>query len=167
MLLSITAHEAIRKYPDRHSSRVYASYAPGKILQANRFRSSIDQPSSPKTVVHNDRRGAIALIRLRLAEQMSEYSFREGRRVEWREVAEATGIHRATLSKMVTTIGYNATIGNIDRLCRFFRCAPGDLLQYVPDEEAPAAVKASSKGARAGSAAAKAGAAARHARKKA
>lgn len=102
------------------------------------------------------------MIRIRLAEVMSQHSFREGRRVEWREVAEATGIHRATLSKMVSAIGYNATISNIDRLCRFFRCAPGDLLQYIPDEEVPASVKTSFKGAKSGTEAAKAGALARH-----
>ncbi len=102
------------------------------------------------------------MIRIRLAELMAEHSFRAGRRVEWREVAEATGIHRATLSKMVSSIGYNATIANIDRLCRFFSCTPGDLLVYVADEEAPAAVKASFKGPKAKTEAAGAGARARH-----
>jgi putative transcriptional regulator len=101
------------------------------------------------------------MIRIRLAELMAEHSFRAGRRVEWREVAEATGIHRATLSKMVSSIGYNATIANIDRLCRYFECATGDLLVYVPDEDAPAAVKASFKGPKANTEAATAGARAR------
>lgn len=105
------------------------------------------------------------MIRIRLAELMADHSFRAGRRVEWREVAEATGIHRATLSKMVSSIGYNATIANIDRLCRYFECAPGDLLVYVADEDAPAAVKASFKGPKANTAAAAAGARARHAKK--
>lgn len=102
------------------------------------------------------------MIRIRLAELMAEHSFRAGRRVEWREVAEATGIHRATLSKMVSSIGYNATIANIDRLCRFFSCTPGDLLVYVADEDAPAAVKATFKGPKANTEAAAAGARARH-----
>lgn len=107
------------------------------------------------------------MIRIRLAELMAEHSFRAGRRVEWREVAEATGIHRATLSKMVTSIGYNATISNIDRLCRFFACTTGDLLVYVPDEEAPAAVKASFKGPKANTEASSAGARARHGKRNA
>lgn len=104
------------------------------------------------------------MIRIRLAELMAEHSFHAGRRVEWKEVAEATGIHRATLSKMVSSIGYNATIANLDRLCRYFKCTPGDLLVYVPDEEAPAAVKASFKGPRANTEAASAGARARYAK---
>lgn len=81
---------------------------------------------------------------------MAEHRFSEGRRADRREVDEATSIHRATLSKMVSSIRYAATISNIDRLCRYSHCTPGDLLAYVADEEAPAAVKASSKGAEGG-----------------
>jgi putative transcriptional regulator len=75
------------------------------------------------------------MIRLRLTELLADSSFRQGRRVEWREVAEATGIHRTTLSKMANTRGYNATLSNLDLLCRYFRCQVGDLAVYVPDEE--------------------------------
>lgn len=69
---------------------------------------------------------------------MADESFRRGRRVELQEVAQATGIHRTTLSKMVNVRGYNATLANIDSLCRFFHCGVGDVATYVPDEEVPA-----------------------------
>lgn len=85
------------------------------------------------------------MIRFRLAEVMAEHSFRTGRRVEWREVAEATGIHRTTLSKMLNLLGYNATVGNVDLLCRYFGCNVGDLLVYVADENAPGFVQATSR----------------------
>ena len=75
------------------------------------------------------------MIRLRLTELLADSSFRQGRRVEWRELAEATGIHRTTLSKMANTRGYNATLANLDLLCRYFKCSIGDLAVYVPDEE--------------------------------
>lgn len=78
------------------------------------------------------------MIRLRLTELLADESFRRGRRVELQEVAQATGIHRTTLSKMVNVRGYNATLSNIDSLCRFFRCGVGDVATYVPDEEVPA-----------------------------
>lgn len=74
------------------------------------------------------------MIRLRLAEQMADKSFRDKRRHEWKDVAEATGIHRATLSKMLNIPGYNATLENLDKLCCFFQCQVGDLAVYVPDE---------------------------------
>lgn len=82
------------------------------------------------------------MIRLRLTELLADLSFRQGRRIEWREVAAETGIHRTTLSKMANARGYNATISNLDLLCRFFNCQVGDLAVYVPDEdlEAPGAM---------------------------
>ena len=79
------------------------------------------------------------VIRLRLTELLADESFRRGRRVEVLEVAQATGIHRTTLSKMINVRGYNATLSNIDALCRFFRCGVGDVATYVPDEDVPAA----------------------------
>lgn len=79
------------------------------------------------------------MIRLRLTELLADECFRRGRRVELLEVAQATGIHRTTLSKMVNVRGYNATLSNIDALCKFFGCGVGDIATYVPDEEVPAA----------------------------
>jgi putative transcriptional regulator len=98
------------------------------------------------------------MIRFRLGELLADLNFRTGQRIEWQHVAEATGIHRSTLSKMLNTRGYNATTHNLDLLCRFFGCQVGDLVQYVPDEELAAPVARKSKGAKAGTAAAKAGA---------
>ncbi len=77
------------------------------------------------------------MIRLRLTELLADASFRRGRRVELLEVAQATGIHRTTLSKMINVRGYNATLANIDSLCKFFGCGVGDIATYVPDEDVP------------------------------
>ena len=79
------------------------------------------------------------VIRLRLSELLADASFRAGRRVELLEVAQATGIHRTTLSKMINVRGYNATLSNVDALCRFFGCGVAEIAVYVPDEEVPAA----------------------------
>lgn len=81
------------------------------------------------------------MIRLRLTELMAEASFQRGHRVELQEVAEATGIHRTTLYRMVNLRGYNASLNNIDALCRYFRCGVGDVAVYVPDEDVPPAVE--------------------------
>ncbi|MDR6766501.1 DNA-binding Xre family transcriptional regulator [Acidovorax delafieldii] len=98
------------------------------------------------------------MIRFRLGELLADLNFRTGQRIEWQHVAEATGIHRSTLSKMLNTRGYNATTNNIELLCRFFSCQVGDVMQYVPDEQLAAPVPRTSKGAKPGTAAAKAGA---------
>lgn len=79
------------------------------------------------------------VIRLRLTELMDDVTFKRGQRIELKEVAEATGLHRATLYRMVNVRGYNATLNNIDALCRFFGCGVGDVAVYVPDEEVPQA----------------------------
>lgn len=79
------------------------------------------------------------MIRLRLTELMADATFKRGQRVELKEVAEATGLHRTTLYRMVNLRGYNATLNNIDALCRFFGCGVGDVAVYVPDEEVPQA----------------------------
>lgn len=75
------------------------------------------------------------MIRFRLAELMADKSFRTGQRVELQDVAESTGIHRSTLSKMLHIRGYSATTGNIDLLCKFFGCKTGDVIEYVPDDD--------------------------------
>ena len=102
------------------------------------------------------------MIRIRLTSLMEDYAFKVGRRVEWQEVAQATDIHRSTLSKMVSSMGYNATLSNIDKLCRFFDCTVGEMLEYVPDEEVPTGLRTSFKGPKANTEAAAAGARARH-----
>lgn len=73
------------------------------------------------------------MIRFKLAEAMAEFAFRQGRRIEWKEVSEATGIHRSTLSKFLNVRGYNATTDNLDRLCSYFGCQIQDLMVHVPD----------------------------------
>jgi putative transcriptional regulator len=105
------------------------------------------------------------MIRYLLVDLLAKKSFHEGRRIEWSEVAEACGIHRVTLSKMVNRRGYNSTTTNLDRLCRYFRCGIGELLEYVPDEELGGAVERSSMGAQAGTPQAKAGVTARYGKK--
>ena len=75
------------------------------------------------------------MIRFRLTELIADKAFKERRVVSLTEVADATGIHRATLSKMANQPGANIGTDIIDKLCRYFACQPGELLTYV-DEDA-------------------------------
>ena len=86
------------------------------------------------------------MIRLQIAELIAEKAFREGRRIEKQEVALATGIHRVTLAKMQNSRGYNATLANVDLLCRYFQCDVGQLLVYVRDEDLEVPVTQTYKG---------------------
>lgn len=104
------------------------------------------------------------MIRYKLTDLLAKHIFSTGKRVEWQDVAEATGVHRTTLSRMINVRGYAATTTSIDRLCRFFSCQVGDVIEYVPDEELQAPVIASQKGPKSGTDAAKAGAKARYAK---
>jgi DNA-binding Xre family transcriptional regulator len=77
------------------------------------------------------------MIRFRIQELLAEKHFREGRRVTMKEVCEATGISRVTLSKMVNTLGYGTLTDHLDRLCRYFECSLSELAEYVPDAQSP------------------------------
>jgi putative transcriptional regulator len=71
------------------------------------------------------------MIRFKFKEQMIAKGFAEGRRVTLEEVADATGIHRTTLSRLGRPLGANITSDNLDRLCNYFGCVLGDLAEYV------------------------------------
>lgn len=75
------------------------------------------------------------MIRFRLTELIADKAFKERRVVSLTEVADATGIHRATLSKIANQPGANIGTEIIDKLCRYFACQPGELLTYI-DEDA-------------------------------
>lgn len=78
------------------------------------------------------------MLRYKLKELTAEKEFRERRRVTIQEIAEATGITRNTLSKMLNQPGASVRSENLDRLCGFFNCRIDELVEYIPDDAAPA-----------------------------
>jgi putative transcriptional regulator len=72
------------------------------------------------------------MLRFRLKELLAEKEFRERRVVTMVEVADATGIHRMTLSKLSNHRGYNATSDVLDRLCSYFECRIEQLVEHIP-----------------------------------
>ncbi|TLX20967.1 helix-turn-helix domain-containing protein [Thermomonas fusca] len=74
------------------------------------------------------------MIRFRLTELIADKAFKERRVVSLTEVADATGIHRATLSKMANQPGANIGTDIVDKLCKYFACQPGELLTYVEED---------------------------------
>ena len=69
------------------------------------------------------------MLRFKIKEMIANKEFAEGRRITIGEVAEATGIHRMTLSKMINQRGYNAGTDNLDRLCAYFECQIEELVE--------------------------------------
>lgn len=73
------------------------------------------------------------MIRVMFKQQLDEKSFREKRRITLQDVSEATGISRATLSRIANTPGYNTSTDHIDLLCEYLGCELGDLLKRVTE----------------------------------
>lgn len=75
------------------------------------------------------------MLRFKIKELIAKKEFEEGRRVTIGEVAEAAGIHRMTLSKMINQRGYNTGTENLDRMCAYFGCDIEDIVEYVPNSQ--------------------------------
>jgi len=73
------------------------------------------------------------MLRFRLKELIAEKEFVEGRVITMLEIANATGIHRMTLSKLANHRGYNPTADILDRLCTYFGCRIEQLAVHLPD----------------------------------
>lgn len=74
------------------------------------------------------------MLRFRLKELIAEKEFKEGRVVTMLEIANATGIHRMTLSKLSNHRGYNPSADILDRLCTYFGSRIEQLVEHLPDE---------------------------------
>lgn len=74
------------------------------------------------------------MIRILFNQLLDEKSFRERRRISIGDVCAETGLSRPTVSRLANVPGYVTSTDTIERLCRYFRCTPGDLLVLVDDE---------------------------------
>ena len=73
------------------------------------------------------------MIRLLVKKLLDDKSFKEKRKITLNQVSEDTGISRATLNRIVNNPGYNTNTDAINALCKYFNCAPGELIEYVED----------------------------------
>ncbi len=58
------------------------------------------------------------------------------REMDYRQLAQATGLHRVTVNKFVNTYEMPPRLDRktLEKFCRVLNCQPGDLLRYAPDE---------------------------------
>jgi putative transcriptional regulator len=73
------------------------------------------------------------VIRFKLAEQIEKLQFKQSRRITIQEVAEAAGVNRMTLSKILNHKGHSTGTDTLDRLCSYFGCRIEDLVEHIPD----------------------------------
>jgi putative transcriptional regulator len=75
------------------------------------------------------------MIRVLLKKLLDDKSFKEKQRITLNQVADDTGISRATLNRIANTPGYNCNTDTLNALCEYFECTPCELMEYVNDED--------------------------------
>ncbi|MBT1449278.1 helix-turn-helix domain-containing protein [Glaciecola sp. XM2] len=73
------------------------------------------------------------MLKFKFKQLLAEKEFNDGQVVTITDVAKATGINRMTLSKIANKRGYSTVTDNIDKLCAYFECEVGDLVEYVKE----------------------------------
>jgi len=73
------------------------------------------------------------MIRFRIKQLLADKEFKEKRKITLQEVADVTGIGRATLSRVTGTAKANTTTDVIDKLCSYFECSVSELMEHYPD----------------------------------
>ena len=57
------------------------------------------------------------------------------RRMKLKDLADATGLAVNNLSVLKTNKARAIRFSTLDGICKALRCAPGDLLEYIPDDQ--------------------------------
>lgn len=74
------------------------------------------------------------MIRFHLRRQISDWEFKNGRRLTIAELEKGSTVTRPTLSRIINQRGYNTTTDNLGKLCAFFDCRIEDLVEFVADK---------------------------------
>lgn len=75
------------------------------------------------------------MIRLLVKKLLDDKAFKDKVKITLNQVSKETGISRATLNRIVNTPGYNTNTDSVNALCKYFQCSPGELMEYVADDE--------------------------------
>lgn len=70
------------------------------------------------------------MLKLRLREALDAHHARTGERITYEELAQRTGLSKATVESLATRPSYNTTLNTVDKLCAAIGCHPGDILEY-------------------------------------
>lgn len=75
------------------------------------------------------------MIKIRLKEAIEKLRVQTGERVTYEQLAQDTGLSRATIESIASRASYNASLKVVDTLCSRLRTTPGELLEYIPSIE--------------------------------
>ena len=75
------------------------------------------------------------MLRFHLKRLIADKEFSDKRRITVAEIAEATGVNRMTLSRIINHPGHNTGTDNLDKLCTYFGCEIEDLVTHIKEEE--------------------------------
>lgn len=75
------------------------------------------------------------MLRYKVRELLSEKSFVENRRITFKELCEVSGISRQTLTRMVNQRGYVTGTDTLEKLCEYFNCSVGEVIEFVPNQK--------------------------------
>lgn len=81
------------------------------------------------------------MIRVLFVKLLDDKRFAENRKITINEVAEKTGIGRATLTRISNDQNYAVGTHIIDKLCDYFDCDVGDILEKVPSPKSTKDIK--------------------------
>jgi|GEM_PF-1196259 Predicted transcriptional regulator len=73
------------------------------------------------------------MIRSRLKRLRLEKEEREGRKLTYRVISHETGLSPGVINRVIHSDFAQISTDTIDRLCAYFQCTVGELLEYVPD----------------------------------
>ena len=80
------------------------------------------------------------MIKILLSTRLGE------RRMTQSAVAQAARIRPATVSHMYNEFCDRIMLDHLNNLCKVLNCSVGDLLEYIPDEEAEEEIGSKNKG---------------------
>ena len=70
------------------------------------------------------------VIVIKLREAIAVFEKRTGTTLSYADLAERTGLARATIEALGSRANYNTTLTTIDKLCQTLGCELSDLLEY-------------------------------------
>jgi putative transcriptional regulator len=82
------------------------------------------------------------MIRSRIRRLRLEKEEREGRRLSNRVIAEETGLSEGVILRLSNSAFTKISTETIEKLCSYFGCTVGELLEYVPPSAAAAVTAA-------------------------
>lgn len=73
------------------------------------------------------------MIRSRMPLLRAEKEIREGRKLTVRVIADETDLSPGAVQRLMTLDAERVDFSTLNRLCKYFNCGIGDLLEYVEE----------------------------------